>query len=151
MSVQHDHDFYTWALRNARLLREGRLDDIPLSDRDYIAEELEDMGVSKERELESRLGILMAHLLKWSIQPERRSNSWIATIKEQRRRLARLLRKNPGLQSLLDETFLETWGDARLIAARETNLPETAFPDTAPFTLEQVLQDDYWPADEPAA
>ena len=45
-------------------------------------EELEDMGAAKERELESRLGVLMAHLLKWIFQSERRGNSWIATIKE---------------------------------------------------------------------
>ncbi len=140
--VQHDQDFYTWARHNAELLREGRLAEI---DCEYIAEELEDMGAAKERELENRLGVLMAHLLKWVIQPDRRGNSWIATIKEQRQRIARLLRKNPGLKSCLDEAFVEAYADARLIAVRETNLPESAFPETRPFTLGQVLNDMYWP------
>ncbi|MDG4560875.1 MAG: DUF29 domain-containing protein [Candidatus Competibacter sp.] len=141
-SVHHDQDFYSWAMHNAQLLREGRLAEI---DCEYVAEELEDMGAAKERELESRLGVLMAHLLKWIFQPERRGNSWIATIKEQRQRIVRLLRKNPSLKSCLDEAFVDGYSDARLIAVRETNLPERTFPETAPFALEQVLDDAYWP------
>ena len=140
--VQHDQDFYTWARHNAELLREGRLAEI---DCEYIAEDLEDMGAAKERELENRLGVLMAHLLKWIVQPERRGNSWIATIEEQRQRIARLLRKNPGLKPCLDEAFVEAYADARLIAVRETNLPKAIFPETAPFALGQVLDDGYWP------
>jgi hypothetical protein len=84
-------------------------------------------------------------LLKWIFQPERRGNSWIATIEEQRQRIARLLRKNPGLKSCLDEAFVEAYADARLIAVRETNLPKATFPETVPFSLEQVLDDAYWP------
>lgn len=141
-AVHHDQDFYSWAMHNAQLLREGRLAEI---DCEYVAEELEDMGAAKERELESRLGVLMAHLLKWIFQPERRGNSWIATIKEQRQRTVRLLRKNPGLKSCLDEAFVNGYSDARLIAVRETNLPERTFPENAPFVLEQVLDDAYWP------
>ena len=141
-AVHHDQDFYSWAMHNAQLLREGRLAEI---DCEYVAEELEDMGAAKERELEGRLGVLMAHLLKWIFQPERRGNSWIATIKEQRQRIVRLLRKNPGLKSCLDEAFVNGYSDARLIAVRETNLPERTFPENAPFALEQVLDDAYWP------
>ena len=83
-----------------------------------------------------------------TFQPERRGNRWIATIKEQRQRIARLLRKNPGLKSCLDEAFAEAYADARLIAVRETNLPEPTFPESAPFALGQVLSDEYWPGRE---
>ena len=141
-AVHHDQDFYSWAMQTAQLVREGRLAEI---DCEYVAEELEDMGAAKERELENRLGVLMAHLLKWIFQPERRGNRWTATIEEQRQRIARLLRKNPGLKSCLDEAFVEAYADARLIAVRETNLPKATFPETAPFALEQVLDDAYWP------
>ncbi|MGB5065037.1 MAG: DUF29 domain-containing protein [Candidatus Competibacter sp.] len=141
-AIHHDQDFYSWAMQTAQLVREGRLAEI---DCEYVAEELEDMGAAKERELESRLGVLMAHLLKWIFQPERRGNSWIATIKEQRQRIVRLLRKNLGLKSCLDEAFVNGYSDARLIAVRETNLPERTFPETAPFVLGQVLDNAYWP------
>ena len=136
------NDYHAWALQNARLLREGRLEEI---DVDNIAEELEDMGGSKERELESRLGVLLAHLLKWVYQPERRGNSWSATIEEQRRRLERLLRKNPSLKAKLQACFLDAYGDARLIASRETGLNKSHFPEISPFSLEQTLADAYWP------
>ena len=135
-------DYHAWALQNAHLLREGRLADIDIEN---IAEELEDMGGSKERELESRLGVLLAHLLKWVFQPTRRGNSWQATIEEQRRRIERLLRKNPSLKSRLDECFNDAYGDARLIAVRETGFNKNVFPDACPFNLEQALSDSYWP------
>jgi iron-sulfur cluster repair protein YtfE (RIC family) len=138
----HEHDFYTWAKENATLLRAKRFEELDI---DNIAEELEDMGSSRERELESRLGILLAHLLKWYYQPERHSVSWTATIMEQRRRIERLLRKNPGLKAYLEEAFWEAYGDARLIAMRETGLQQDIFPESPSFTLTQVLDVCYWP------
>ena len=135
-------DFHAWAYQNAQLLREGRFEEIDIEN---VAEELEDMGSSKARELESRLGVLLAHLLKWVFQPEKRSNSWRATIEEQRRRIERLLRKNPSLKSKLDEAFTDAYGDARLIAMRETGINKSVFPNACPFTLEQTLNDNYWP------
>ena len=143
MNIQnYREDYHAWALKNAQLLREGRFEEIDI---DNIAEELEDMGASKERELESRLGVLLAHLLKWVYQPERRSNSWLATIEEQRRRIERLVRKNPSLKPKIDDCFLDAYGDARLIASRETGLNKKIFPEENPFTLEQTLNNDYWP------
>lgn len=135
-------DFHAWAMQNAQLLRQGRLAEIDIEN---IAEELEDMGASKERELESRLGVLLAHLLKWVYQPERRGTSWRATIEEQRRRIERVLRKNPSLKAKLDEAFADAYGDARLIAMRETGMEKKTFPETSPFSLAQTLSEDYWP------
>jgi hypothetical protein len=49
-----------------------------------MAEEIEDVGKSEQRELENRMAILLAHLLKWQYQPARRGASWQKTIKVQR-------------------------------------------------------------------
>lgn len=103
------------------------------------------MGSSKQRELESHLGVLLAHLLKWVYQPEQRSNSWVATIEEQRRRIERVLKKNPSLKRELPESFRDAYGDGRLIACRDTNWPKSRFPETCPFSLEQTLNNDFWP------
>ncbi len=83
--------------------------------------------------------------MKWVYQPARRSNSWQASIREQRRRITRLIKKNPSLKSGLDEAFIDAYGDARLIAVRETGLDEDIFPPDSPFSLEQTLSDAYWP------
>ena len=48
-----------------------------------LAEEIEDIGKSLKRELESHLKVLLVHLLKWKYQPELRGNSWLYRIEEQ--------------------------------------------------------------------
>lgn len=140
-TAYYGSDFYLWTQQQAALLRQGALSAL---DVENLAEEIDDMGASRERELENRLAVLLAHLLKWIVQPERRGNSWRLTILEQRRRLARLLEKNPSLRTRLSAIAQDVYGDAILIAAREMGKSETEVPDTMPFTLEQALGD-YWP------
>ena len=81
----HAADFFSWAMQQAELLRAGRLAEI---DREQLAEEIEDMGRSLQRELVSRLTILFIHLLKWQFQPGYQGNSWRYTIEEQRDQIA---------------------------------------------------------------
>ena len=139
--IAYEQDYHAWTQQTAELLRQGCFADIDIA---HLVEELEDMGASKERELENRLSILLAHLLKWRYQPERRGNSWRLTIKEQRQRIMRVLRKNPSLKAGLDETCRDAYSDAILIAARETGLPEALFPQDSPFNWEQTVGD-HWP------
>ncbi len=82
--------------------------------------------------MEHRIEILLAHLLKWHFQPEYRSTSWTWTIKEQRRKAARLLRQNPGLQPLLAELIPESYASARALAERDTGIDEHNFPAAYP-------------------
>lgn len=74
MSVEtfHEKDFAAWAFEQARVLRAGRVD---LLDREGVAEELDDMGRNEQRDLRSRLVVLLAHLIKYAAQPERRGRS----------------------------------------------------------------------------
>ena len=65
------------------------------------------MGEEQYDKLESALRVLMLHLLKWDHQPDMRSRSWTLSIREQRRRVLRQLRKNPGLKSRLDEALAD--------------------------------------------
>lgn len=142
----YDQDFYSWTLEQARLLREARLSDI---DAVNIAEELEDMGQGRERSLESQLTRLMTHLLKWQYQPEGRAwsgNSWKASIHGARRDIQKLLRKNPGLKPKLPEAFEDAYASAVDWAIAETNLPEARFPTACPWSLEQALDDGFWPS-----
>ena len=142
--ASYDQDFYAWTQEQAALLKAGKLTEIDVAN---VAEELEDMGKSQKSQLVTRLGLLLAHMLKWHYQSERRrhSNSWKYTIKEQRRRIHRLLDENPSLKSRLDKAFQDAYGDAVLIAARETGFEEDNFPVSCPWTLEQALDDDFWP------
>jgi hypothetical protein len=68
-TIAYEQDYHAWAQHTAELIRQGHFAEIDI---EHLVDELEDMGASKERELENRLGILLAHLLKWRYQPERR-------------------------------------------------------------------------------
>ena len=84
--TKYETDFHQWAFEQAQRLRSGEPVDV-----ENVAEELETLGRSEERELTNRLAVLLQHMLKCERQPERRNAGWDATIKEQRRRIARLL------------------------------------------------------------
>jgi plasmid stabilization system protein ParE len=142
MNTLYDQDLYAWAHDNAELLRQGRFAE---ADIEHIAEEIETMGRSERRALESRLEVLLAHLLKWRHQPVRRGKSWQYTIEEQRRKVLRLLRDNPSLRPKLAEILKDAYLDSILYAARETGLDKDSFPTSCPFSEQQIFSDDYWP------
>jgi hypothetical protein len=144
MQNLYDQDFYSWLITNSQLIKEKRFSEI---DVENIVEELESMGKSEKRELMSRLAVLLAHLLKWSYQPEQRSNSWKYTIEEQRRAVEEVLEDSPSLKYQLDQKFNDAYSKAVLIAARETGFAKAKFPQDCPFTWEQAINDNFWPND----
>src|SRR5688572_30592741 len=111
----YDLDFFEWTARNAALLREGKFTE---ADIDHIAEELEDMGKRDRRELESRLELLLEHLLKWQMQPLFRGPSWGRTIAVQRSGIAKLLEQAPSLRPKIN--MEKSYVAAVKIASRET-------------------------------
>ena len=138
----HNQDFYAWANEQSRLLRAGRFENVDIV---HLIEEVEDMGNSIRRQLESRLEVLLMHLLKWKYQSNLSGKSWLLTIAEQRRRINKLLRKNPSLKSALDEAFLDSYEDARHSAMLETGLDLATFPEESPFTLAQTMDTEFLP------
>ncbi|MBK1629142.1 hypothetical protein CKO31_00015 [Thiohalocapsa halophila] len=140
----YDQDFYAWTEQQVRLLRAGRLQDADLV---HIAEEIETLGASERRELESRLKVLLMHLLKWQHQPDERSSGWMGTIDEQRDQLDTLLRQSPSLRRLVPETLAYAYPKAKRAAAHETGLPRACFPEHCPFSPEQALDPEFWPND----
>jgi hypothetical protein len=140
----YESDFYAWTQEQARLLRERRWADLDLEN---LIEEVESVGRSEKREIESRLEILVAHLLKWKFQPGGRSRSWRNTIAEQRRRLAMIMEDNPSLGKFLRQETIESYRAGHLRAAAETGIAFGLLPEECPFTPEQVLDDDFFPED----
>lgn len=142
-SALYEQDFFAWTVQNAQLLREGNLSDLDILN---IAEELESMGKHDKRTLLSRLTVLLMHLLKWHFQASFRSKSWELTIKEQRRQIEKLLKDSPSLKRYLyDAGIRETFADALEIACDETGLPATAFHDNCPYSMEQLLDKQFFP------
>lgn len=138
----YETDFYAWAMKTAGLVKQSRIHEVNWM---HIAEELEDMGRSEKREMASRLEKLTAHLLKWVLQPERRSASWRGTITEQRAELERLFEDNPSLRQLAQAMLGKEYRRAVRRASDETGLPKDAFPPQCPFTVDEAMNEDYWP------
>jgi predicted nucleic acid-binding Zn-ribbon protein len=136
-AARYDRDLYSWAVEQAALLRAGRIAD---ADARNIAEELDDVGNEQYEKLESALRIILLHLLKWEHQPKRRSRSWRLSISVQRRHVLRVLRKNPGLKSVLDEAITEAYEIARIEAAAQTLLEEDVFPLECPYSWNDIME-----------
>jgi hypothetical protein len=133
---RYEDDLYGWVEEQVALLKAGRLSEI---DAGNIAEELGDVGKDQYDKLESAIRIVILHLLKWDHQPARRSRSWVLSIEEHRRRIARLLKKNPSLKSSLDDAVDEGYEDARGDAIRETDLPAETFPHVCPYVWDVIV------------
>ncbi|HIB1591292.1 TPA: DUF29 domain-containing protein [Salmonella enterica subsp. enterica serovar Muenchen] len=142
MTERYDTDFYGWTQEQADLIRAGRTEDLDLKN---LLEEIEAMGRSERRELESRLQVLFMHLLKWQYQSERQGRSWQLTIEEQRLRALKVLSENPSLKSKLSDIIADAYRIAIINAERETNIRRSVFPETCPWTFEQAVDASFWP------
>jgi len=138
----YEQDFYAWTRRTAELLRAGRFET---ADIEHVAEEIEDMGRRDLRELNRRAQVLIAHLLKWQLQPARRTRSWRATIATQRLELEGLLSQSPSLRRKLVEALAANYRGAVKRALTESGLPEDRVPTTCPYRVEDVLDEDFLP------
>ncbi|MEA5620413.1 DUF29 domain-containing protein [Cronbergia sp. UHCC 0137] len=138
----YEQDFYLWIETTAKQLKTGQLAQVDLVN---LIEEIESMGRSEKRTIESNLVVLLMHLLKYKYQPEKRTNSWLSTIFEHRRRLRKHLKDSPSLKNYLLEVFTECYQDARQQAALETSLLIDIFPVDSPFTVDESLNQDFLP------
>lgn len=138
----YNQDIIAWANEQAHWLRTGQFD---LLDIEHLAEEIEDVGKSEQRELMHRMAILLAHLVEWQQQSERRGSSWEITIRNQRRGVLRRLRETPCLQPKRDDEdwWQAVWDDATAHAAQETGLGN--FPEYCPWSRDQVLSESWLP------
>ena len=143
MGTPYERDVVAWANEQAGLIRARRFD---LLDITHLADEIEDVGKSEQRELSNRMALLLAHLLKWQFQPERRGTGWERTIKEQRRGVRRRLERTPSLKAMLadDAWWADVWSDAVAHAASKTGLG--GFPEACPWSDAEVLDDGWLPS-----
>lgn len=138
----YEKDFYLWSCVQAKLLRNRALH---LLDIENLCEEIEALGKQERRELVNRFGILLGHLLKWQHQPDYRSKSWRATLREQRYRIEGLIAKNPSLKPYLPEALKEAYPIALALAVRETTKDYEDLPATCLYSITQALDTEYLP------
>jgi hypothetical protein len=133
----YEADETAWLETTAELIRRGQLDAVELG---TLAEYLTDMARRDRREVYSRLVVLLAHLLKWDYQPNRRSGSGQGTILEQQRELRQLLESGT-LRNHAAAVFAAAYADARKQAAAESGVVRGVFPEVCPWDLDNALTD----------
>jgi hypothetical protein len=132
----YKEDYAGWVEDTARAIEDGRFDDI---DRAALADEVRDLGKSERARIESALRILVLHLLKTKYQPDKRSRSWEASIRVQRKHAAEFLMESPSLRPDLPKLLSNAYDNARIDAANETGIDIDTFPETCEWTVEEVL------------
>lgn len=135
LSELYETDETAWLEQMAALAAAG---ETAAMDLEHLSEYLTDMAKREKREVAQRLMTLLAHLLKWDHQPEKRSRGWELTIQEQREELHELL-ESGALRNHAEQELGKAYQKAARRAAVETELGETVFPAQCPYSLEQAL------------
>ncbi len=135
--TRYEDDYVRWADEQAAALAEGRFADLDLVN---LADEIGSLSGSNRRQLQSRLEVLLVHLLKREHQPERATRSWKSTELHQAHKIYMLVRAAPSLKPRLKLILPEAYAYACKKAALETGLPLETFPERPPASILAALR-----------
>jgi hypothetical protein len=147
----YDSDLQVWVEQTIKHLQNREFEAIDI---EHLVEELAELGRAERNALKSNLMILLAHLLKLRIQhdaPDNMKASWYSSILEHRQRVLNSLTDTPSLKSFINEAAEQAYPKAQKLAIREGKLAqfgvripdESEYPLECPFTLEQILDEDF--------
>jgi hypothetical protein len=139
-SSLYEKDFVAWLFQQRSALLSRNVAGL---DWENLAEELDAMGIREKNELKNRLIVLLTHLLKWEYQQTKRSISWFTTIANQRDDLLDLLNDKSSLRQYIPEMLAKAYRNARREASAETGLILAIFPETCPYSLEEILNPEF--------
>lgn len=140
----YESDYGAWLEHQVDLLKADRWSEV---DKENLIDEVESLGRSDFRRFVSAFEIVIAHMLKWDFQPERRSNSWIASIVEHRDRIGRELEDSPSYGARIPEALAKAWRPARARAAAETDMPLKQLPADLPYAIHDIMNREHELAD----
>ncbi|MEG3436361.1 DUF29 domain-containing protein [Pannus brasiliensis CCIBt3594] len=141
----YERDYAIWLETTIEQLKRGQFSRLDLEN---LVEELEGMVRSDRRALESYLTRLFEHFLKlayWKSEREYNRRGWTGKITNFRIQIARLLEDSPSLKPYLEKVFQRSYRDARKIFLKTTGLDPREIPAEPIATLEEVLDEDWFP------
>jgi hypothetical protein len=145
------HDFYLWAKAQAAALRElaGQGWNGPL-DLENLAEEVEDLADERQAAVLSQLERIIEHLLKLEHSlSEGPRRQWMISVNNARgeieRRLTVTIRRNAKADLAKLYRRARRNAELALLDYGEGKAAE-ALPDSCPYTLDDLLADEWWPA-----
>ena len=135
----HEADFNLWVEEMKIKIRNR---DIETMDWDNLLDEIDDIGKSEKRSLDSYLQRLIEHILKlkyWDEERERCQKGWTREVVNFRIRINRILRKNPSLKNYLTEEYRDIFDDAAKVVQLDFALPDNNF-----IHFQQIMKEDYF-------
>ena len=138
----YDRDYVQWVEATLQQLRDRDYENV---DWINLLEEIEDMGKRERQAIRNNLVVVLVHLLKWQFQPEYRTGSLAGSITEHRTLILNHLEDSPSLKSHVAEVLEKCYKSARKQAHFEIGLPLNIFPQECHYSIEEILDDDFWP------
>ncbi len=135
----HESDFNLWVERIKEAIQNRDFENM---DWDNLLDEIDDMGKSEKRALDSYIQRLIEHILKlkyWDVERERCQNGWMQEVTNFRNRIKRILKKNPSLNSYLKAEYSDIYQDAIATMSFDFDIPEDNFVE-----VEQIMENDYF-------
>jgi Domain of unknown function DUF29 len=140
----YEKDIALWAERQVALLRARRFDELDLEN---LIEEVEDLSRRERDMVESYVETALEHLLKLGLSSaDRPRRGWLVTVDRQRAKLARKLTTT--LRNHLEAELPALYAGLQRPVARQLEkdgVPPKSLPPACPYTLEQVLDPDWFP------
>ncbi len=135
----HDRDFNLWVEKTKKAIQNRDFENM---DWDNLLDEIDDMGKSEKRSLDSYMQRLIEHILKlkyWDEEVERCRKGWQQEVVNFRNRIKRILKKNPSLKNYLKSEYADLYQDAISTMVFDFEIPEDSFVE-----VEQIMQNDYF-------
>ena len=144
LKTLYEQDYVLWTEKTAEQLRKKAFTELDIEN---LIEEIESMGRSERQAVESLLTRLLEHLLKltyWESERERNARHWMVEIANFRVQLERRM-KTATLENHAREFFKSAYSDARKILIGARIVDKESIPVEPSFSLEQVLDQDWFP------
>ena len=135
----HDRDFNLWVEKTIETIKNK---DVKNMDWEHLLEEIEDMGASQKRALDSYMQRLIEHILKlkyWHSERERNKRSWRSEVVNFRNRINRILKKNPSLKNYFQSEYFDNYQDAVSAMSEKFEIPNESI-----IELETIMKQDYF-------
>lgn len=134
----HESDFNLWVEEIKTKIQRRDIDDM---DWDNLVDEIEDMGASQKRALDSYLQRLIEHVLKlqyWEAERDRCRQGWMVEVSNFRSRINRILKKNPSLKNYVANEYEDIYQDAITAMRFQFQLPDDCL-----ISLEAIMTEDF--------
>ena len=144
INALYEQDYFLWLEETYKLLENNRIEELDFL---HLKEEILSLGNEQRRKVDSYLRQLLIHLLLykyWNSEKEYCAKGWQNEIDNFRFELELLLKAKTSYNYFLQE-IAEIYVKARRQAIKKSELPAHLFPESCPFSADDLLDPEFIP------